>query len=197
ADVALFVRAGGAVDGEARRRGETLYLPDGRVPLHPPVLSEGAASLLPGQLRPAVLWRFAVDGDGEVTSVDVQRALVRSRAQLDYPSFDRTGGDLVGLLKQVGELRQERERARGGVSLPVPEQEVVLVDGSWQLRYRAPLPVEGWNAELSLMTGMAAARLMLDGGVGLLRVMPPPDDRTIAWMRHSARALRVDWPARA
>src|SRR5581483_4202569 len=66
ADVALFVRAGGAVDGEARRRGETLYLPDGRVPLHPPVLSEGAASLLPGQLRPAVLWRFAVDGDGEV-----------------------------------------------------------------------------------------------------------------------------------
>ncbi|MBV9290919.1 MAG: RNB domain-containing ribonuclease [Frankiales bacterium] len=197
ADVASFVRAGGAVDGEARRRGETLYLPDGRVPLHPPVLSEGAASLLPEQARPAVLWRLALDADGEVTSVDVRRSLVRSRAQLDYPSFEQTGGDLVALLKQVGELRQERERARGGVSLPVPEQEVVLVDGSWQLRYRAPLPVEGWNAQLSLMTGMAAAKLMLDGGVGLLRVMPPPDDRTIGWMRHSARALRVDWPASA
>src|SRR4051794_17384531 len=57
ADVATFVSAGGAIDHEARLRGETLYLPDGRVPLHPPVLSEGAASLLPGEVRPAVLWR--------------------------------------------------------------------------------------------------------------------------------------------
>src|SRR3982750_748154 len=51
ADVAAFVATGGAVDREAHARGETLYLPDGRIPLHPPVLSEGAASLLPGQDR--------------------------------------------------------------------------------------------------------------------------------------------------
>src|SRR4051794_13178006 len=47
ADVAAYVAPGGTIDGEAHRRGETLYLPDGRVPLHPPVLSEAAASLLP------------------------------------------------------------------------------------------------------------------------------------------------------
>ncbi|HZB51610.1 MAG TPA: RNB domain-containing ribonuclease, partial [Mycobacteriales bacterium] len=35
ADVAAFVRPGGAVDGEARRRAETLYGPDLRTPLHP------------------------------------------------------------------------------------------------------------------------------------------------------------------
>ena len=48
ADVATFVRPGGAIDAEAHRRVETLYSPDTRTPLHPPVLSEGAASLLPG-----------------------------------------------------------------------------------------------------------------------------------------------------
>ena len=53
ADVAAFVRPGGAIDAEAHRRVETLYSPDTRTPLHPPVLSEGAASLLPGQVRPA------------------------------------------------------------------------------------------------------------------------------------------------
>src|SRR3954452_3577965 len=95
ADVGSFVRPGGAVDAEARKRGETLYLPDGRVPLHPPVLSEGAASLLPGERRPAVLWRIALDTDGEPTSTDVRRAVVRSRAQLDYPTFAQTGGELV------------------------------------------------------------------------------------------------------
>jgi exoribonuclease R len=68
-------------------------------------------------------------------------------------------------------------------------------DGSgWRLEFRAPLPVEGWNAQLSLLTGMAAARLMLDAGVGLLRVLPPPDERTVATLRRSARALGVPWP---
>jgi exoribonuclease R len=195
ADVGAFVRAGGAIDAEAHARGETLYLPDGRVPLHPTVLSEGAASLLPGEDRPAVLWRFRLDADGEPTSVDVRRSIVRSRAQLDYPSFATTGGELVPLLQQVGELRQARERARGGVSLPVPEQELERVGDKWELHYRAPLPVEGWNAQLSLMTGMAAARLMLDARIGLLRTMPPPDPHTVKTLRRSALALNVPWGA--
>jgi exoribonuclease R len=197
ADVATFVAPGGAVDREAHRRGETLYLPDGRVPLHPPSLSESAASLLPGEDRPAVLWRFDLDRDGEPRSVDVRRAFVRSRAQLDYPSFAETGGDLVALLEEVGERRQERERHRGGVSLPVPEQEVAREGQRWVLRYRAPLPVEAWNAQVSLLTGMAAARLMLEAGVGMLRTMPPPDERTVGYLRRSARALGVDWPTHA
>ncbi|GMA88942.1 hypothetical protein GCM10025868_41920 [Angustibacter aerolatus] len=57
ADVPVVVPAGGPVDAEARRRGQTVYCPDVRVPLHPPVLSEGAASLLPGQVRPAYVWQ--------------------------------------------------------------------------------------------------------------------------------------------
>ena len=36
ADVPAFVRAGGAVDAEARRRGQTVYCPDERIQLHPP-----------------------------------------------------------------------------------------------------------------------------------------------------------------
>src|SRR4051812_17687502 len=195
ADVGAFVSPGGAVDAEAHARGETLYLPDGRVPLHPTVMSEGAASLLPGERRPAVLWRFRLDGDGDPTSVDVRRSVVQSRAQLDYPTFG--GTELATLLQQVGELRQARERDRGGVSLPVPEQELTHTGDRWELTYRAPLPVEGWNAQLSLLTGMAAARLMLNARVGLLRTMPPPDEHTVATLRRSARALGVDWPSTA
>lgn len=194
ADVAAFVAAGSALDVEAHRRGETLYLPDGRVPLHPPALSEGAASLLPGQDRPAVLWRIDVDSHGEPTGVDVRRAVVRSRAQLDYAALTAGGGDVFTLLQEFGRLREERERARRAVSLPVPEQQVNGTGTGWTLTYRAPLPVEDWNAQMSLLTGMSAARLMLDGGVGLLRTMPPPDDRTVASLRRSALALGVSWP---
>src|ERR687886_982363 len=84
ADVPAFVEPGGAVDAEARRRGQTLYAPDRRTPLHPPVLSEGAASLLEGQVRPAFVWRFDLDADGEVRRAELVRARVRSRRRLDY-----------------------------------------------------------------------------------------------------------------
>lgn len=84
ADVAAFVEPGGAIDAEAHRRGQTLYAPDRRIPLHPPVLSEAAASLLPDQVRPALLWTIDLDERGEATKVVVERARVRSRAQLDY-----------------------------------------------------------------------------------------------------------------
>ena len=194
ADVAAFVTPGGAIDREAHLRGETLYLPDERVPLHPLSLSEGAASLLPGEKRPAVLWQFHLDTSGKVLRTSVRRAVVRSRAQLDYPSFATTGGALVPLLQRVGELRKERERKRGGISLPEPEQQLTRHEGHWELSFRAPLAVEDWNAQMSLMTGMAAAKLMLDAGIGVLRTMPQPDHHVVNTLRRSAHALHVDWP---
>ena len=95
ADVAAFVRAGDPMDLEANRRGETLYGADSKVPLHPKVLSEGAASLLPDQVRPALLWTIDLDSTGEGIAVDVRRARVMSRARLDYESLQARidGGD--------------------------------------------------------------------------------------------------------
>jgi VacB/RNase II family 3'-5' exoribonuclease len=200
ADVAAFVRPGSAVDVEARRRGETLYFPDARVPLHPAVLSEGAASLLPGQLRPAVLWQFALDAGGDVASIDVQRARVRSVAQLDYDGVQRDidagrAHPSVGLLADVGERRIALARTRHAIDLDLPQQTVTrTANGAWTLLMRAPLAVERYNAEISLLTGMCAATLMLRGGYGVLRVVPPPDANAIAALRRAALALGVSWP---
>ncbi len=74
ADVAAFVSPGDPVDVEAHVRGETLYSPDLRTPLHPPVIGEAAASLLPDQVRPALVWTIDLDADGRQTAVDVKRA---------------------------------------------------------------------------------------------------------------------------
>ncbi|MFI5986126.1 RNB domain-containing ribonuclease [Streptomyces sp. NPDC051555] len=199
ADVAAFVTPGGALDAEAHRRVTTLYFPDGKVPLHPPVLSEGAASLLPDRTRPALLWRLDLDADGRVVTTDVRRALVRSRAKLDYEGVQRaidggTAEEPLALLRDVGTLREALETERGGISLNVPEQEVVERDGGYALVYRAPLPADGWNAQISLMTGMAAADLMLAAGTGILRTLPSAPDGAVGRLRRTARALRIDWP---
>ncbi|MFP3967317.1 RNB domain-containing ribonuclease [Actinomadura fulvescens] len=196
ADVVSFVRPGGAVDTESHARGVTLYLPDARVPLHPSELSEGAASLLPGQRRPAVVWTIDLGGDGEITAVDVARRLVTSGERLDYAGAQRDAAadPRLALLAEIGTLLLRAEAERGGVSLPLPEQEVVRRDGGWGLAFRGGLPSEAWNAQISLLTGRAAARLMLDGGIGLLRTMPPPPAEAVARLRRSATALGIGWP---
>jgi exoribonuclease R len=203
ADVAAFVVPGGALDRALHERVVTVYCPDVRVPLHPTEISEGAASLLPGVERPAIVWDFSLDSGGDVTHVDVARAHVRSRAQLDYAGVQRTLDDgsadeVARLLVEVGVLRAGIERARGGVSLPRPEQEVVdAPGGGWALEFRAPLPVEHHNAQLSLMTGMAAATIMLDAGVGVLRTMPATAPEALARLRRRALGLGVPWPTGA
>ncbi|WP_336215510.1 RNB domain-containing ribonuclease [Nonomuraea sp. LPB2021202275-12-8] len=199
ADVGAFVRPGGVIDAEARARGATIYLPTGNVPLHPRVLSEGAASLLPGATRPAVVWRIDLDADGVTVGADVQRALVRSRERLDYDYVQAavdtgTADGTLNLLAEIGRLRLELERERGGVTLPTPEQEMVPADGGFSLEYRLPLPAEAWNAQISLLTGMAAAAMMLDAEIGVLRVLPAPRSGDLAKVRRVAEALEVPWP---
>jgi exoribonuclease R len=199
ADVAAFVVPGSALDTEAHRRVMTLYFPDERIPLHPAPLSEGAASLLPDQVRPAALWTIDLDADGRTRAVDVRRALVRSRARLDYAAVqqridDKTAEEPLELLKKVGELREELEVERGGISLNVPEQEIVERDHTYEPTYRAPLPAEAWNAQISLLTGMAAADLMLARGTGILRTLPAAPDGAVGRLRRTAHALHIAWP---
>ena len=198
ADVAAFVPANGAVAAESLQRGVTLYAPDGRASLHPEVLSEGAASLLPDGDRPALLWRMDLDSDGIMTDAEVVRATVRSRAKLSYRDVqqDIDGGMAAAplqLLRRVGLGRLEVEADRGGVSLNLPSQEVVAVGDGFELHYDRTLPVERWNAQISLLTGMAAADLMVSAGVGLLRTLPPAPDDVLLALRNAARTLDIPW----
>ncbi|MCU1676088.1 MAG: ribonuclease [Frankiales bacterium] len=191
ADVGAFVQPGGAIDREAHARAVTVYLPDERVPLHPPVLSEGAASLLPGEDRPALVWTLDLDGTGHVTAAAVEQAVVRSTAQLDYAHVP---DELRTLLREIGDRRLALERARGGVSLRLPEQEVAHHPDGWSVAYRVPLGTEDWNAQISLLTGMAAAQIMLKGGIGLLRTQPAPEPKALRRLRTAAAALGAPWP---
>ncbi len=198
ADLPGHVPPGGALDAEARLRGQTLYLPDARVPLHPPTLSEDRASLLPGQDRPAFVWTIDLDETGAATDARVERAVIRSRAQLDYEGAQRAfeTGTVEGplaLLPEVGKLRIAQERARGGASLNMPDEEIVRDPEGYRIVRRYPLPVEDWNAQLSLLTGIAAGEMMLDGGIGVLRIMPPPGTGALGEFRSRVAALGQPW----
>lgn len=204
--VGLFVEPGGALDQEVHARGVTLYGPDGSIPLHPTELSAGAASLLEGQDRPAYLWYLHLDAGGGLRHSWVEYAQVRSRAQLTYEQVQEahdTGSrladdvpeDLTELLAEIGQKRIEREIARGGVSLDLPEQLIEKAENGYRLAYRGTTDADEWNAQISLLTGMAAARLMSKAGIGILRTLPPAREEDYQRLRQVALALGLEWSA--
>jgi exoribonuclease R len=194
ADVAWFVDDGDPIDREAWRRGETLYLPDGKAGLYPPVLAEHAASLLPDGPRPAVVFTVRVDGAGNARLDGVARALIRNRAKLAYDSArDR---DLPADFAELARRVAVAEVARGAARVDPPEQEVVaLGQGRFALSFRPMLPSETRNAALSLACNLAVAQALLDHRTGLFRVMAGPDERAVERLRQTARAFALDWPA--
>lgn len=215
ADVGFFVARGSVLEQEAWRRGLTMYSPDLKTPLYPSSLSEGAASLLPDVARPAIIFSFALNARAEIVSCTLERAVIRSHAKLSYPQVsahldcERTAinsGALAGrewsqslvLLEEIGRKREMLEAERGGVSLRIPAQQVerwsTAIHG-YRLAFEEASEVEGWNAQISLMTGMAAAQLMLEHGVGMLRALDSPRSERVQMLRLTARALQIPWPA--
>ena len=138
ADVAAFVDSDSGVHEESLQRGQTIYLPDEPARLHPEEVSEGSASLLPDVDRPAVLWTFDLDGEGEVESAHVERALVHSVARLDYEGVHAslTDGSVhpsIALLPEVGRLRQQSSLRRHAINLRVPSVRVARDGDAYEL----------------------------------------------------------------
>lgn len=194
ADVGWFVDDGSALDMEAWRRGETLYLPDGKASLYPPILSERAASLLPDGPRPAIVLTVHIDGGGSVHLEGAERAMIRSRAKLAYDSV--MPSDLPREFEELARRIQAAEARRGAARVDPPEQEVAtLPGGGFELAFRPRLQSEADNASLSLAANLAVADALQSHGTGLFRVMAEPDANAVKRLRLSAQALGVPWPA--
>src|SRR5213075_1639208 len=113
ADVAAYVEPASALDREARRRGNSVYLPDRVIPMLPERLSNGVCSLNPGvdRLTHSVFIHF--DKHGVVKSARFARSVIRSAHRLTYkqayailtsPPGDQLG-ERLHLDRQVGMSR--------------------------------------------------------------------------------------------
>jgi exoribonuclease R len=193
ADVGWFVRDGDPLDVEAWKRGTTIYLPTSKVPLYPPRMSEGAASLLPDDDRPAIIFTVRIDAAGEPRLDGAERALVRSRAKLGYATVQPE--DLPPELPELSRRIAAAERARGAARVDPPQQLVEALPGArYSLGFRPMLPMEQDNAALSLAANLAIAKALVEHRTGLFRTMPEPGKRALKRLKHTAKALGVEWP---
>jgi exoribonuclease-2 len=175
ADPTSVLDPGNPLWKEARRRGSTVYHPEGKAPMLPPALSEGHLSLVAGEERPALDFALHLHADGTPRGVTIERKRVRVRENLTYDEVDRlltaTGDDPRGaLMRRLNELAlklQAQRIARGALLLRRPEVSArVLRDGSIELSRIDPgSPARELVAEMMIACGGQAATWLRDRGL--------------------------------
>ncbi|MGE4321674.1 MAG: ribonuclease R [Sphingobium sp.] len=139
ADVSFYVRPGGALDKEARKRGNSVYFPDLVVPMLPHQLSSDMCSLRAGEDRAAMACHLVIDAQGKLRSWRFARAVIRVAAVLAYEdaqaAIDGTGDNAdAGALLDTAlrplwacwALLRKARVARDPLDLDLPERRVVL-----------------------------------------------------------------------
>ncbi|MCW1383386.1 VacB/RNase II family 3'-5' exoribonuclease [Novosphingobium sp. KCTC 2891] len=131
ADVSFYVRPGGTLDREARKRGNSVYFPDRVVPMLPEVLSADVCSLKSGADRAAMACHLTIDAHGRVTGWRFTRAMVRIAEVIAYEEAQRRidAGEAAPHLAHLWEawrLLEKARHARDPLELELPERRVVL-----------------------------------------------------------------------
>lgn len=209
ADVAFFVRRGTALDAEARRRGNSVYLPGTVFPMLPHALSSGACSLREGEDRLAVTVEMEVGPRGRVRSSRFTRSLIRSRRRLSYEEAQEVlegsrslGAEVDRLLKDAlacSRVLFGRRLSLGTLDLDLPEAQLRFgLSG----RVEEVLPSIRLESHRIIEEAMLAANVQVAREVArrglpaLYRVHDPPDPEKLEALRPLLHALSLGGAAR-
>ena len=191
ADVSYYVRPGGALDREARKRGNSVYFPDRVVPMLPEVLSADVCSLREGEDRAAMVCHLTIAADGKVTGWRFARALVRiaeviayedAQARIEAGHAPQHLLDLWGAWKLLAAARA----ARDPLELELPERRVQLDDEGriTEIAVRERLDAHRVVEDFMIAANVAAARALESKTAPVVyRVHEPPSREKLVSLR--------------
>jgi ribonuclease R len=201
ADVGHYVDPGGALDGQAAYRGNSVYLPGTVAPMLPQRLSNDVCSLKPDTERAAVTVEMEVSRTGEVRSARVFKSLVVSDARLVYDEVDaflRGEGEveLPGMVQAAYNLsRSLKSRAarRGKLELGGREPEYELDERGVPLSAvaRRSTPAKELIEELMVLANESVAGMLRRKKSGVFRVHERPDAQSLALLAERLAAIGV------
>jgi len=195
ADVSHYVRAGGAIDKEAYKRGTSVYFPDRVLPMLPKELSNGLCSLNPNEDKLTLSCIMDIDRRGRVIKHSICESVICSDRRLTYEDVnamfegDRAlreqYRDVLPMLMEMRELMgilRAKRNARGAIDFDLPEAKIILdnegraEDVKLYLRGEANRMIE----EFMLAANETVARHGLDKDIPLMyRVHHAPEDSRI------------------
>ncbi len=132
-----YVEKGTALDKEAYRRGNSVYLLDRVIPMLPFELSNGICSLNPDVERLALTVKMVINTKGKVIDYKFQETIVRSNHRLiytnvsDYLEGKYSYGDEVleeklSIMKELFEVLAAKRQKRGSIDFDFTEVKILM-----------------------------------------------------------------------
>jgi ribonuclease R len=194
ADVSAYVMPGSALDREAHKRGNSVYLPDRVIPMLPERLSNGVCSLNPNvdRLTHSVFIQFTKEG--RVKNARFAKSAIRSARRLSYreayailqsPPNDQLGERLHTAWRLASLLRKKRFQ-EGSLDLDFPEVKVRVDENGKPIRLERIENDESHQLieEFMLAANEAVARELKNRSIPTIyRVHEDPDPEKLGEFR--------------
>ena len=198
ADVGHFVKKEDPVDQAAIERASSIYMPDRKIPMIPPLFSEDVCSLKAGKKRPAISVMIRVTPAAEIVDFEIIPSIVKVKHQLTYFDANQLVDEdhRIRTLFELAKKFQQKRLDQRAVQITLPEINVWIdEDGSLNVsKTNRESPGRILVAELMIMANWLMARYLSSKGIpAIFRTQPEPKERLF---RNNEGTLFQNWMQR-
>ena len=197
-DVAQHIKKGDLLDREARSRGTSIYMPDIRISMAPPLLAENRLSLKKDHLRPAISTMVKISLTGDIISYDIFPSIIRVVHQLSYfeANVSAEEGEAIGTLYNIATRFREKRLSQGAIQITLPEINIWLDESGIPMvnRVNRESPGRMLIAEMMILSNWLSARFLVENNTpAIFRSQPKPKDRIL---KNGTGSLFQNWMQR-
>ncbi len=177
ADVAQYIPVGSQIDLEARRRGNTNYLPGLRCDMIPTEIATDKSSLVPNEKRSALAMHMNIDMEGRLKDYKLQRGIINSRAKLHHQQVENAmdgnvDAETAPILEHIKNIYAaytplaKQSKARQKLPIESKEQKICFSkEGEFQdIVLKDYMPINSVIEELMVLANQCAAKILKDKG---------------------------------
>ena len=212
ADVSHYVHEDTALDAEAKKRGNSVYLPGRVLPMLPEKLSNDLCSLKPNEKRACLAVEIHLDAMGNKTKHRFIRGIIKSIARLTYDSVQsvcegRSDEEQLNLpagtldhLFAVYKCRKELRKKRGALELHLRERSIKLSTEMYpiDIEIREQKQANELIEELMILANICAAEtLEQKKRTCVYRVHEPPSSDKLEELILLADEMNIKLPEKA
>lgn len=170
------------LDLDARKRGSTVYLPTGMIPMFPEILATGPMSLIQGEICCALSFGIILDETGGVEDYSIHASLIKPTYRLTYEDVNdilESGVREEPEIAALGRWALKRKSWRyqqGAISINMPEATIKVKDDEVNIDLLDDSRSRKLVAEMMILAGEVAARYGKTHSIPLpFRGQPQPE----------------------
>jgi exoribonuclease-2 len=197
-DVAQHIKKGDLLDQEARVRGSSIYMPDNRISMAPPMLSENRLSLIKDTVRPTISTMVKISLSGDIISYDIFPSIICVDHQLSYyeANISTDERETIACLYNIATRFREKRFSQGAIQITLPEINIWLDESGVPVinRVNRESPGRMLIAEMMILSNWLAARFLVENNTpAIFRSQAKPKDRLI---RNGTGTMFQNWMQR-